>query len=221
VTVILGLLVLALLLVAVVAAIGILVPMRWLGLPTRGRSALIAGGAIAALVAIALIAPARKGSARSAEAAPRGLALPSAAAPPPGVAPSAAAATPDPLDSLRSRLVRDVSSHKVTVEQPGDGARVAVRFDLSEQATEGLTKYAAIRDLVRIMRAADDSAVNFNSLFVVGTATLVDVYGRESRDQVLRAGYERTTLRKINWTNFVDENALTIADTIELAPPFK
>lgn len=213
-----ALLVFALLAVSVVAVIGVIVPVPWLGLRTRGRSALVAVGSVvvAALLgaAIAVIAPADRRSQSAAE--PPQVSAAAGAAPVAAPAPAT-----DPITDLRSRLVRDVSSHKVTVEQPGEGARIAVRFDLSEEPTTGLTKYAAMRDVARIMRAADESPVDFNSLFIAGTATLVDVYGRESRDRVIRATYQRDALSKINWDNFLDQNVARVADSFELSPAYR
>jgi hypothetical protein len=220
VTVVLGLaalVVFALVAVSAVAVVGVIVPLPWLGLRTRGRSAVVAIGSLIVASAIglgvALASPARS-SASSARAPTSSSTAPAAAAP-------AAAVTPHRLEELRARLVRDVLSHAATVQQPGQGARIAVRFDIADGPTLGMTRGGAIRDLARIMRAADESDVDFNSLFVIGTANVVDVYGRAGRAQVLKAGYSRETLRKIDWRNFDAQNALRIADTSELDPPFK
>jgi hypothetical protein len=201
-----------LLLLALVGAVGLILPTRWVGARWHRRAKFTTGGSLVAIVAIAIFVPRpAKREGTIAAAAP--------AATPPATPP--ATRQPDPLEALRARLVRDVMSHHVAVQQPGTGARIAVTFDVSDNLPVILTKRAARRDVARIMQAADESRVDFNSLYVAGMATVVDVYGRERRARVIRAIYERDELRKVHWRTFDPDNVAAIAESFEVAPNFR
>jgi hypothetical protein len=65
-----------------------------------------------------------------------------------------------------------------------------------------------IEDTLKEARDLDFEEVEFNILF-----PLVDTYGNSSNEVVMKAGFSKEVLRKINWENFISDNIPKVASS--------
>lgn len=98
--------------------------------------------------------------------------------------------------------------------------RVSVNWAINENLTEGMTKRGAQLDIVHILEAVVDSRVPFNAVDIEGTYSMVDTFGNASEQSVVSVTYSRETVTRINFDNFLTENAYVIADGKRIHPAF-
>jgi hypothetical protein len=96
-----------------------------------------------------------------------------------------------------------------------------VRFRVGDNLTNGMIRSGAKVDIQRILQAADESGLEFHEITVFGSFPLVDKLGNESLDVVTKATYEGSTIKNINWNNFLFKNVYDIAQYHWLHPAFR
>ena len=101
-----------------------------------------------------------------------------------------------------------------------NGGRVELDIAFNMNLTTGMTLFGVKRDVCDVLQALRRSEFAFDSVTITGTLPLVDKYGRESEDEVVKAVYLAHTANRINWDNFLCENVFDVADTVWLHPAF-
>ncbi len=113
------------------------------------------------------------------------------------------------------RNVKRVSDVQTT------GKTVKVRFSINDNLTAGMIKGSAMTDIQRILKSVQSAGYPYSEISVVGTFPLKDRFGNSSEDEVVRATYKRSTVDRINWDGFDENNIYKIADSVWLAPAFQ
>lgn len=131
-----------------------------------------------------------------------------------------------PIEDLRSRIENTLG------ESNRDVARVSeyiwdeptqilfVTFSINDNLTESFIVTGVQSDIADILKTVSQSGLvpGLQSITISGTFVLVDQFGNNSEDVVVRATYSRATIDKINWGNFLYTNILNIADDIYIHP---
>jgi len=108
-----------------------------------------------------------------------------------------------PGGSSNSRQVQNVAFN--------DGV-ITVQWTINENLFSGMRTHGAKMDVIKILKAVQGSSIPYESILVEGTFPLVDKYGNASERQVVTAPYDRSTVDKINWDNFLTDHVFQIAD---------
>lgn len=135
--------------------------------------------------------------------------------PPPGPPPTAT-----PLERLAHQIQADTLADNIRSVRV-QGTRLVVEFGVAPNLTTGMTNRTARRDVAAIAKAADESGVEFDSLFVAGYARLRDQYGNSEEARVIGATFRRPTLDRINWPNFNHDHIYDVADSADVHSAFR
>lgn len=105
------------------------------------------------------------------------------------------------------------------------GEYIALTWTIDENLTEGLTKDSACLDGMRILKAIKRvearTGNHYTGVFLKGTYLLVDKYGHESEEIVVRARYDKTTINRINFENVNFRYIFDLADRGSVHPAFQ
>ena len=66
--------------------------------------------------------------------------------------------------------------------------------------------------MVKILKAINDSGIDYVGIAALGSFPMSDQYGNTTEDNVVAVQYLKDTVNKINWDNFLNDNAFIIAD---------
>ena len=97
---------------------------------------------------------------------------------------------------------------------------ITVTWLIEDILTEDLTRSGARRDATDILRKADTSSTGFETITMIGMFAMQDTFGNVSEQNVVALTFQRATIDKINWSNFLPENIYTIADVAKIHPAF-
>lgn len=98
---------------------------------------------------------------------------------------------------------------------------VYVWWAIDDNLIEGWTKDGAQMDVAKILEAIAKSSLTYSEVTVDGTFSMVDQYGNATEDVVITAIYNRSTIERINWENFLWDNVYSIADDVWIHPAFR
>ncbi|MEX1095339.1 MAG: hypothetical protein WED34_04785 [Planctomycetales bacterium] len=101
------------------------------------------------------------------------------------------------------------------------GDAVTVRFAIDDNLTEGYIKSGAKVDIVAILKAVQASGFSYRTVTVAGSFSMADKLGNASEDEVLRVTYQRSTVERINWSGFDNDNLYDIGESVWLHPAFR
>jgi hypothetical protein len=97
---------------------------------------------------------------------------------------------------------------------------ITVRWAIKDNLTGGLIKDGARSDITTILNTIHNLGINYDEIYIEGTFSMRDLYGEVSESVIIRAFYERSTIDRINWNNFLSKNVLEITDRKLLNPGF-
>ncbi len=100
-----------------------------------------------------------------------------------------------------------------------ENGELAVRWTINDNLSEDLIRRGAMMDVENIIRFAHDLGLDYATIHVQGTYSMVDAYGNTNEDLVVDLIYNRDTVDKINWPNFLTDNIYTIADQVIFLHP--
>lgn len=103
-------------------------------------------------------------------------------------------------------------SHRGQAVSLSDDGVITVQWAINDNLSSGFVKRGARNDVLDVLRAVHESGVPYGSILTLGTFSLVDIYGNSSEEVVVRAVYDRSTVEKIDWDNFLSDNIYRIAD---------
>jgi hypothetical protein len=99
-----------------------------------------------------------------------------------------------------------------------------IKWAIDENLTEGLTKKGAMKDvtdMLEVVQGLQKDGMPLKGATFEGTYTLVDQLGNESEDRVVLARYDGTTIKGINFDNFLFTDVYGIAESITIHPAFQ
>jgi hypothetical protein len=97
---------------------------------------------------------------------------------------------------------------------------VAVTWAVNDNLTEGLIKDGLWLDVAEVASALTGSPYHVRYLRMLGSFSMVDVYGNTSETQVVNVAFEENTLYCANWDAIDSHNIYLIADSLYLHPAF-
>jgi hypothetical protein len=140
-------------------------------------------------------------------------------------------AKPKPIPSetlLRNAVVKALGESNRKVKRlpqfsANEGEYIVLTWRINENLTEGLTKSGARLDGMNMLKAirAVPEHDRYKGVSLKGTYALVDQFGNSSEDTVIRAGYDRSTLEKINFDGIDYKTIFDIADRGSIHPTFQ
>lgn len=105
------------------------------------------------------------------------------------------------------------------------GGYIVLTWAIDENLTEGLTKDTARLEGMKILKTIEEveesNGNHYTGAFLKGTFSLVDKYGNTSEEIVVRAGYDKGTVNRINFDNISFKNIFDIADRGSIHPAFQ
>jgi hypothetical protein len=97
---------------------------------------------------------------------------------------------------------------------------VVVSWTINDNLTENMIKRGAQLDIVKVAESLCE-ADYCNGLRMRGTFPLQDKYGNVSEEEVVFVHYDSSTLKRINWDNFITSNVYDVADKASIHPLFE
>lgn len=196
----------------------------------RRRTIIVVGILIFACVVVAVISPDRPADTTEAVGqvvatdVPVATATPSATdtpAPTSTAAPPPATLTPGEVVCQLAAGALSAGNRDVprVAECEFTGDRQAyVKWAINDSVSTEWIRGGAQIDVVAMLRALDGAGLDYDTVRLVGTFIMGDVYGNESEEPVVTLIYQRATVDKINWGNFDRANVFDVADTAKIHP---
>lgn len=98
---------------------------------------------------------------------------------------------------------------------------VFIQWAINDNLTEGMIKTGAKIDVADILETVAKSGIQYQKVELIGTFSMVDKFGNASEDPVIALMYERATIERINWENFLFDNVYDVADFVKIHPAFQ
>jgi hypothetical protein len=126
-------------------------------------------------------------------------------------------------DALPDALDRDGPEKVTRVKYYPSEKVLQVTFAIDDVLTESLTEDQARKDIAAILREVAASGVKVKRVTVEGTFPMVDQLGNESEQTVVRAGYNGSVIRSIDYDGFDSDNVYDkgIAAYAGISPAFQ
>lgn len=105
-------------------------------------------------------------------------------------------------------------------DKPNEGA-IFIKWAINDNLTENFIKYGAKMDVVRILKALADSQIDYTYITLSGTFSLVDQFGNSEEKNVVYLVFNKSTVDRINWDNFLTDNIYKIADQTNIHVLFR
>jgi len=141
-----------------------------------------------------------------------------------GGTPDDASAPANPIEAAvtkaLSRSNRDVPRVR-SARLATTGGQVTVEWSINDNFTGGMVKTGARMDVAKILEAVSKAGQPYETVKLVGTFVLVDRLGNEKESSVVQALYTRATISRINWDNFLTDNAYLVAESATIHPEFQ
>lgn len=135
-------------------------------------------------------------------------------------------ATPEPAEVLKQLIVKTLGQGNRDVERVqeltiNDAGVIDIWWAIDDNFTSGMIRGGAELDVVNMLRAIDESGLDYNQVLLRGSFPLVDAYGNTEENYVINATYTKATVDKINWDNFLRKNIFLVADEINIHRAFQ
>lgn len=130
------------------------------------------------------------------------------------------ATTLSPVDSLQTAILeaigeknnRDLDKLTTLEVTQFEPPIINIWFALDDNFSSNLIRVGALMDIENMLKAIDDSGMEYESVSIIGTFALSDQFGNSSESPVIRSRFTRETVDKINWDGFSRRNLPDIAD---------
>jgi hypothetical protein len=131
-----------------------------------------------------------------------------------------------PEEDLRASVQEALGESNRDAERIGTfgakpGGEVHIKWTIDENLTEGLTKDTLRLEATEILEAVSKSSFRFRTVLLEGTFPLVDKFGNESEEIVVRAVFTRNVVERINYENIAFKSILDLAGSSSVHPAFQ
>lgn len=111
---------------------------------------------------------------------------------------------PEPADDIASAEAEPAAPKppkgvRVHTAPGTEGEIVFAEFDIADSLTKGMIRRGAQDKTVEILKFARDAYPDAARVFVQGRFPMTDQYGNTSDSIILNAGYDQSTLQRINF----------------------
>lgn len=125
----------------------------------------------------------------------------------------------DPKEALRFEITKVLGEGnrgvpKITAinfDDPETGA-IFINWALDDNLTMEFIGSGARSDATEIVRALHNSGIDYTYVILSGSFSLVDEFGNKNEANVFNLTFNKSTIEKINWENFLTDNIDNIAD---------
>jgi hypothetical protein len=90
---------------------------------------------------------------------------------------------------------------------------VQVKWAINGNLTNSLTRAGALREIVKILRAVQDSGVEYGGIVVKGTFPAINPDGTSEVVVLINASFWRKQVDQVVWERFLPENLPVIAES--------
>ncbi len=101
------------------------------------------------------------------------------------------------------------------------GYAVKVYWAINRSLTAGLTKEFANRDIIAVLEALFTGGFSIGEVSLFGSYRVVDIYGNEAEQTVIRYRMGAATAAKVNWKRVDPRDMYEIADEVWVDPLFQ
>ncbi len=131
-----------------------------------------------------------------------------------------------PIDELRARIItslgdgnRDIPRLTAFDWSETDKSLI-IEWTINDNFTSNMIMVGIQTDITDMLKIISQSGLLPDYQFVtfVGTFSLRDSFGNTSEERVVTASYNKSTVDKINWPNFLYTDIFTIADLQNINP---
>ena len=95
---------------------------------------------------------------------------------------------------------------------------IEVTWAADDNFSSGFIVTGIQSDAAAVLRAIDESGVEYERVFLAATFALRDAAGNDSEEEVMLASFDRETIERINWDNFLATDVFELAINYNLAP---
>lgn len=123
------------------------------------------------------------------------------------------------IDEGLGELNRGNGRRKMTdINYREDEGSIEVTWAADDNFSNGLIVAGIQSDAAAVLRAIDESGVDYERVFLAATFAVQDAAGHASESEVMLASYDRSTIERINWSNFLATEVFDIALNYNIAP---
>lgn len=136
--------------------------------------------------------------------------------------PNAPRSTPPstPDEAIRASLARHFGDRLRSVSV--SPALTIIQFDVADGLTQGLRRYEAKRDVLRVLEAAHRALGPAESrIAVFGFSPMQDQYGNVESRRIVMVRFARSELAKINWSQIDTDRVYDLAEAQTVHPKFR
>ena len=128
-------------------------------------------------------------------------------------------ATLEPQAALKAEIERvlGTSNRNVPIltalnfNDPEQGA-IFINWAINDNLTENLIVFGAKSDATDILKALAQSGIDYTYVILSGSFPMVDEFGNSAEKNVVNLTFNKDTVGRINWDNFLSDNIYSIAD---------
>jgi len=128
-------------------------------------------------------------------------------------------ATLEPRAALKAEIERELGHGNRNVptltelnfDDPELGA-IFIHWAINDNLTENLIKFGAKSDATDILKAVAMSGLDYTYVILSGSFPLVDQFGNTNERNVVNLTFNKDTVDRINWENFLTDNIYQVAD---------
>lgn len=136
------------------------------------------------------------------------------------------AATLIPIEELRARIITSLGDSNrdrprlTSFDWSETDKSLIIEWTINDNFTSNMIMVGTQTDITDMLKIISQSGLLPDYQFVtfVGTFSLRDAYGNVSEERVVTASYNKSTVDKINWPNFLYTDIFTIADLKGIDP---
>jgi len=115
---------------------------------------------------------------------------------------------------------RDVP--RMSAYELDDKGIILIVWAINDNLSGTMITRGAMTDIVDILRAIDESGVDYTRADLLGTFSMVNKYGEVDEHIVVNTMYSRETIDLINWEGFLTDNVYIVADEVyRIHPEFQ
>ena len=98
---------------------------------------------------------------------------------------------------------------------------IDVEWAINDNLSEDMIRDGVKLDIVDVLKALDESGIEYDFVNFVGTFSMVDNLGNAEEMPVVWVTYSKDIVDQINWSGFIFSDVYEIADTVKMHPAFE
>jgi hypothetical protein len=132
----------------------------------------------------------------------------------------------NPIEQLKTAIINKLGDSNRKVQRleefswSDSDKTLIIKWAINDNLTQDYILGGSQRDVTDMLQiiAQGGYLPDYQFVTFVGTFPLRDNFGNISEERVVTASYNKSTVDKINWSNFLSDDVFKIADTISIHP---